>query len=166
VSTSTSPTAWLRQAALTLRAAAAYIDAHGYYIPLDYLGVEDPDFPCEYIHIRGLHTYPECLFPDHYDRHSRTPATPAASAEGAIAYAAYGRLTPDPIDDGSVAYQRYCDAVSLLAVHYAPTGDGYGEWVYPASLSATLRTVARDCDDQAADEHTFHWRSRRCDGQD
>jgi hypothetical protein len=146
----------LRQAALTLRAAAAYIDAHGYYIPLDRLGVEDPDFPCdpEWSCVdsdlpAGYHNYPDCLFPDEYDRHSPTPHTPAASEDGAIAYAAYGRINPDPIDDGSSAYRRYADAMTQLSMHYAPTGAGYGEWVYPESLSDTLRATAQECDLQA-----------------
>jgi hypothetical protein len=141
-----TPAAWLREVARTLRAAADYIDAHGYYIPLNWLGVEDPDFPCDYVSIPGLHAYPECLFPDLYDRHSRTPQTPAASELGAIAYAAYGRPNPDPIDDGSAAYRRYADAVTQLALHYGPTGEGYGQWLYPQSLSETLRTVAGDTD--------------------
>jgi hypothetical protein len=127
-----------RRTAQTLRAAAAYIDAHGYYIPLNDMGVDDPDFPDGW--------YPDVFFPDLYDRHSRTPDTPTASANGAIAFAAYGRPNPDPISDGSSNYERFADAVSQLSLYFAPDGDGYGDWIYPRSLSADLRGAAQLCD--------------------
>src|SRR5215510_15076451 len=117
---------YLRQAAHTLRVAADYIDAHGYHIPLSSLP-DDPEFPG--------YTNPALDRPDFYDPHTTTPATPAASEQGAIAYAAYGRLNPEPIDDDSTAFRRYADAVMQLSLFYAPDGEGYGDWTDAESLA-------------------------------
>jgi hypothetical protein len=119
----------------TLRAAALYIEQHGYYIPIERVEGNDPDFDWD--------SYDE---DDNFDKSSPTPLTPAASEYGAIAMAVYGWPNRCPVDDGSTQYRMFCEALSYLGLMYAPDGYGYGDWIFPFALAEALRSAANDCE--------------------
>jgi hypothetical protein len=127
----------LLEAATTLRAAALYIERHGYYLPLHRVlsGITpDPDWESGYAE------------DDHFDETSPTPSTPAASEIGAIIMAVYGTPNWNPVPpswEPDPLYTAYLNAVTYLQWAYDP--DGY-DWVFPYELTAALRDVATDCE--------------------
>jgi hypothetical protein len=123
-----------------LRAAAIYIERHGYYMPLHRVvnGITpDPDWESGYAE------------DDHFDESSSTPLTPAASEIGAIIMVVYGWPNRNPVDpwEPDSQYTVYSDAVNYLKLAYGPVyGGSYGCWVFPYELAADLRGAATDCE--------------------
>jgi hypothetical protein len=128
----------LLHSAAILRAAAVYVERHGYYLPIDRVMGSDPNFDWE--SFDGV---------DEFDLSSSTPLTPAASERGAIAMVVYGWPNDRPVNDLGPAYEAYSDALGALSLLYAPHGEGYGCWVFPYELAAALRAAANDCEQQA-----------------
>ena len=132
------PTTSLLISAQTLRAAALYVEQHGYYLPLHRVEGDDPDFDWD-----------TDIDADCFDKSSATPLTPAASERGAIAMVTYGWPNARPVDDGGLQFEAYSDALSALCLLYAPDGEGYGSWVFAHELAAALRDAAADCEYEA-----------------
>ena len=126
-----------RTTAQTLRAAALYIEQHGYYLPLHRVEGDDPDF--------DWNTDVEA---DCFDKSSATPLTPAASERGAIAMVTYGWPNAKPVHDGSPQHEAYANAFNALDLLYQPDGEGYGCWVFAHELAAALRAAADNCEAQ------------------
>lgn len=139
-----------RRSAIILRAAAHYIERHGYYISRFRLyQFLDPNMEST-----DLDWYDESLY-DYDDTYDRTYVgpTPPVSETAAIAMIIYGWPNTSPINDGSNAYLDYCDAVGDFNLSYAPDGDGLGDWIFPHQVANDMRRVA-DERDRDADQQT------------
>jgi hypothetical protein len=121
--------------AQTLRAAALYVELHGYYLPLHRVEGDNPDFDWD-----------NDIDADCFDKSSATPLTPAASERGAIAMVTYGWPNAQPVSDDSPQFEAYTNALDALVLLYAPDGDGYGCWVFPHELAVAFRDAAADCE--------------------
>src|SRR5690606_3699171 len=86
-------TAWI------LRAAAAYIQRHGYYEPV-FIGI-DPE----------AERWDAHSFFHHYDPQPACPLTPPASVPGAIAMVVYGRPIPNLAYGDKAERRQYLEAV-------------------------------------------------------
>jgi hypothetical protein len=121
----------LETSALILNVAALYVEQHGYLIPLADIDVEDPE-PCWGVGPRW----------DLFDQYSPTPATPAATARGAIAFIAFGGPVV-PFKDDTDRFDLYDLAFIEVCRLYA---NDPVPWVFAHEAAAGLRAAAVVCE--------------------